>query len=227
MQFWLDVIARWEKRNHTTECIGLSATKDVQDAILQDPVRSRVVNVIDIRQWHYQKSGKLYAPGGGLNLAPRQLARLYRPRESSFSQVYRAVREYRERYPGKAVIYSAGNYTEFGWAVFMAGGSLANIPVIADPAFLADAIPMRPADLPGGPADQWMLADPGKGYIIYAEGHDPVRLDLQGVSGRFSVRRINPRNGSVAEKKERIRGGRMVSLSKDGDGAEVLWISRN
>lgn len=226
MQFWLDVISRWEKRNHTTECIGLSATKDVQDAILQDPVRSRVVNVIDIRQWHYQKSGKLYAPGGGLNLAPRQLARLYRPRESSFDQVYRAVREYRERYPDKAVIYSAGNYSRFGWAVFMAGGSLANIPRIADPAFLAAAITMKAADLPGNPADQWMLADPGKGYIIYADGKGPVRLDLGGISGRFVLSHIDPRDGSISKTKERIKGGGKVTLSKEGDAAEVLWISR-
>jgi hypothetical protein len=227
MQFWLDVIGRWEKAQHTTECIGLSATKDVQDAILQDPVRSKIVNVIDIRQWHYQKDGKLYAPGGGLNLAPRQLARLYHPRESSFAQVYRAVKEYRDRYPDKAVIYSSGNYESFGWAVFMAGGSLAPIPHIADARFLADAITMKPAALPGQPEDQWMLADPGKGYIIYTRGAGPVQLDLGKASGRFTVRRINPSDGTFSGKPEKIRGGKMVMLHEGGHGPEVLWISRH
>jgi hypothetical protein len=225
MQFWLDVIGRWEKQTGRKEFIGLSATKDVQDAILADPARSSTVNVIDIRHWHYQKSGVLYAPGGGLNLAPRQLARLYHPRESSFQQVYRAVRQYRDKYPGKAILYSAGDYDHFGWAVFMAGGSLATIPVISDHRFLSDAISMKPVDMPGHPEDQWMLAQPGKGYIIYNGSKAAVKLDLQKASGKFILRRLDPRDGHLLDGTERIRGGKMITIPKKMQGAVILWVS--
>ncbi len=53
------------------------------------------------------------------------------------AQAYRAVREYRQRYPGKAVIYSADPIGDLAWAVFMAGGSLAGIPRISQAGLLA------------------------------------------------------------------------------------------
>ncbi len=52
--------------------VGLSAPKNVQDAILADPQRAPHVDVIDIRYWAYTADGELYAPDGGQNLAPRQ-----------------------------------------------------------------------------------------------------------------------------------------------------------
>ena len=56
--FWLDVIADWEKERGKKELIALSTTKDVQDSILADPARLKVVDIIDIRYWHYQNDGK-------------------------------------------------------------------------------------------------------------------------------------------------------------------------
>jgi hypothetical protein len=226
MQFWVDVVKRWEQKTGIKEFIGLSATKDVQDAILSDPGRSSVINIIDIRHWHYEKNGSLYAPEGGRHLAPRQWARLLRPRGSSFDQVYRAVREYRDKYSDKAVIYSAGRYDTFGWAIFMAGGSLANIPVIENPQFLSDAAKMLPADLPGHPAKQWLLANPGNGYIIYNDSGNQVHLDLNKYSGRFLVRRIDPQDGHLLAHAEKIRGGRTVEINDPHSGAIVIWISR-
>lgn len=226
MQFWLDVIGRWEKETGIHECIGLNATKDVEDAILTDPERARVVDIIDIRQWHYQKDGTLYAPGGGLSLAPRQLARLYKPRESSFEQVYRAVREYRDRYPGKAVMYSAGRYDVFGWAVFMAGGSLAAIPAVPDPAFLKEASGMRPADVPGHPGGSYLLSNPGKAYILYVRGGQTVQLDLSGARGKFVVRRIDPANGKLKGNRSAVQGGGSREFTAHGR-AEIIWLSKS
>jgi hypothetical protein len=226
MQFWLDVIKRWENETGIKECIGLSATKDVQDAILNDPELSQVVNVIDIRRWHYQKDGSLYAPKGGLHLAPRQHARLLKPKGSSFEQVYRAVREYRDKYPDKAVIYSARNYDHFGWAVFMAGGSLATIPVIQASGFLKEAGNMHPVDLPGHPVHQWALADPGKAYIIYNNAGKPVQLDLKNTTGSFVIRYIDPEDGTVSKKRETVKGGKTITLKDQGDDDVVIWISK-
>src|SRR5690606_2140293 len=102
VQFWLDTIKEWEKETGKHPIIGLSVTKDVQDAILADKDRAAVVDLIDIRYWHYQADGTTYAPEGGQNLAPRQHARLSKPKKTSFEQVYRAVSEYRTKYPEKA-----------------------------------------------------------------------------------------------------------------------------
>ncbi|TDX01381.1 DUF6298 domain-containing protein [Dinghuibacter silviterrae] len=158
-RFWVDQIASWEASTGIHECIGLSTTKDVQDSILADPVRSGTIDLIDIRYWYYESGGRLYAPPGGQNMAPRQHERVLKPKRPDFEAVYRSVRAYRDRYPGKAVMYSAEGCDTFGWAVFMAGGSLANIPVVADPQFLRAAALMRPLDAVAAGAPRSCAAD--------------------------------------------------------------------
>ncbi len=224
VQFWIDNIGEWETEKNKKEIIGLSTTKDVQDAILADPRRAAIVDVIDIRYWHYQENGTAYAPLGGQNLAPRQHARLLNPKRSSFVQVYRAVREYRQQYPGKAVMYSADSYDNLGWAAFIGGGSLAAIPVIADPGFLPDASSMLPIDLPGRPAGQWALGNGGKGYIVYCENSGTVSLDL--APGTFVAKWINPRNGSITKTEPSITGGKKAELNNPQSGPAVLWIKK-
>ena len=132
VQFWVDNIRQWEQEKGRHEIIGLSTTKDVQDAILSDPSRAATIDLIDIRYWYYMEDGKVYAPKGGQSLAPRQHERLLKPKRPSFEAVYHSVREYKDKYPEKAVIYSAEGCDNFGWAVLMAGGSLANVPAIRD-----------------------------------------------------------------------------------------------
>ena len=127
VQFWLDVIAEWEQENGPV-LIDLAVNKDVQDAILKDPKRSKVVDIIDIEQWFYHNKGE-YAPPGGVNMAQRQYMRKIRTGSARFEDVYRAVSEYRSQYPDKAVIYSAQKAPELCWASLMAGGSCAAIPV--------------------------------------------------------------------------------------------------
>jgi len=61
VRFWLNTISDWEKEKGKKALIGLSTTKDVQDSILADPALSSVIDVIDIRYWHYQADGKAYA----------------------------------------------------------------------------------------------------------------------------------------------------------------------
>ena len=64
VKFWLDVVGQWEKENNTKEIIGLCVTKDVQDSILNNPKYAAVVDLIDIRYWHYQADGTTYEPKG-------------------------------------------------------------------------------------------------------------------------------------------------------------------
>ena len=208
VQFWVDNIRQWQQEKGRHGIIGLSTTKDVQDSILADPLRAATIDLVDIRYWYYQQDGKPYAPIGGQSLAPRQHERLLKPKRPSFGQVYHSVREYKDRCPAKAVMYSAEGSDTFGWAVFIAGGSLADIPVIDDPRFLADAATMRPVDWPGNSHGQWALGNKEKGYIIYSDGSEPV--DLSGMDKSFRVRRIDPRNGTMEK--------------EAGKGPVVLWI---
>jgi hypothetical protein len=147
VEFWLDVIAEWEQENGQV-LVDLAVNKDVQDAILNDPVRSKVVDIIDIEQWFYHHRGE-YAPPGGVNMAQRQYMRKIRTGGARFEDVYRAVNEYKQRFPAKAVIYSAQKFPELGWASLMAGGSCANIPV-KDLTFLRSIATMQPEVTDGG-----------------------------------------------------------------------------
>jgi hypothetical protein len=223
VQFWVDVIAEWEKETGKQVIVGLSTTKDVQDAILADPVRSKVISLIDIRYWHYQQNGVLYAPEGGKNLAPRQWARVLKPKSSSFEQVYRAVKEYRLQYPGKAVMYSGDSFDSQGWAAFMAGSSLPSIPA-TNAAFLADAAGTKPVD--GKVAGLYALANAGKAYILYSESNTTIPLDLTGVAGSFTVRWINPRSGKLLQQEEKIQGGQLLQLQAPQQGAVIAWLHK-
>ncbi|MFM2394029.1 MAG: hypothetical protein RLZZ546_2011, partial [Bacteroidota bacterium] len=124
VKFWLDNIAQWERENKQQVMVALSVTKDVQDSILAIKKYADLIDIIEIKYWHYQADSTLYAPKGGQNLAPRQHARLLKPKKTSALQVYRAVYEYKIKYPSKAVVYRADSYSEFSNAAFMAGGSL-------------------------------------------------------------------------------------------------------
>jgi hypothetical protein len=226
VQFWVDNVKQWETDNKKNEIIGLSTTKDVQDAILADPARAAVINVIDIKYWHYQADGSAYAPIGGLSLAPRQHARNLKPKATSFDQVYRAVSEYRTKYPDKAVIYNADSYDAYGWAVFMGGGSLAVMPVIANPQFTADASSMKTVELNGKPQGQYALGNVEKGYIVYSTSADAIHLNLTNAKGNFVIRWINPKDGKIIKEDGNISGGKEADLKSPQGGAVVMWASR-
>jgi len=212
VQFWIDEVAAWKRETGKPAIIGLSTTKDVQDAILEDKVRLSAIDLIDIRYWYYQQDGTAYAPQGGQNLAPRQHARLLKPKKTSAEQVYRAVREYRNKYPDKAVLYSADGYDAFGWAVFMAGGSLANIPVIQADGFLSAAASMQPVDIAG----QLTLHNANNEYIVYSAS--AIHLNLE---GSYKAYWIDPKDGHVLKTEKNIK-----TLKNPVEGAIVLWLTR-
>jgi len=216
VQFWTDVINEWEKENKKREIIGLATTKDVQDAILSDKKRSSVVDIIDIRYWHYQADGTTYEPKGGQNLAPRQHARLVKPKKTSFEQVYTAVSEYRKKYPDKAVMYSGDSYDEFGWAVFMATGSMAALPALPE-AFLINASSMKIVN--SNSNKQWTLTN-GKEFIVYNNSHDAIKLNLQ--NGSYVFNWIDAKTGALSGEKE-IYGG-VQEISPSQQSPTVLWV---
>lgn len=220
VQFWLDCIKAWPLIKTNKPVISLSTTKDAQDAILKDPKYNAVVDVIDIKYWHYQADGSVYAPEGGKNLAPRQWARLLKPKATSFEQVYRAVREYRDKYPGKAVIYSGDNAERYGWAVFMAGGSLPALPKNIDKEFLRAAATMKPSNEYG----KYALAS-NDGIIFYNDGKNSIELDLSKLKGNFKVSYINVKDGEILPGTNYVTGGRVIELKLPQD-VVVVWVSK-
>lgn len=223
VQFWLDVIKEWEKEKKKNVWVGLSTTKDVQDAILADASRAATVDVIDIRYWHYQANGTTYAPVGGQNLAPRQHARLLNPKRSSFDQVYRAVSEYRQQFPEKAVMYSGDGYDAFGWAVLLAGGSMASIPTVADRQFLKDLSTMKP--LASSSPQQWVSGNANVGFVIYTESAE-ASLDLTQVPHSYTLRFISPKTGEMTTSAEEVKGGTVVTVKNPTGTASVIWLKK-
>lgn len=215
VKFWLDVIIDWEKETGKKQIIGLSTTKDVQDAILQIPAYVKAVDLIDIRYWHYQADSTAYEPKGGQNLAPRQHARLLKPKKTSFEQVYRAVKEYRTKYADKAVIYSSDSYDQFGWAVFLAGGSLAVLPAETDKELLNAAATMKPVN--SNANNQYILSD-GKAFIVYGNGN--LQLAAVDAKKNYTVKWFDTKTG-MGLKEDAVSGDKLNSLSMQGN---IVWI---
>ena len=199
VQFWLDVIAEWEQENGKV-LVALAVNKDVQDAILKDPKRSKVVDIIDIEQWFYHNKGE-YAPPGGVNMAQRQYMRKIRTGSARFEDVYRAVSEYRTQYPDKAVIYSAQKAPEMGWAALMAGGSCANIPV-KEEAFLK-AIATMQVDSSEAKDGIYLLHGP-KDVLVYKDSDKTVPVN----DPKQKVVKIDIKTGKLTPLKERNISGK-------------------
>jgi hypothetical protein len=223
-QFWLDTVMEWQREHGRDVLVGLSAPKNVQDTILADARRGPHVDVIDIRYWAYTAGGELYAPDGGQNLAPRQHLRQTRQKPGGFSAIVEAVREYRARYPEKAVTYFADLHCPSGrdgWAVIMGGGSLPDVQL---PARLAELIPtLMPAVNIVSGRGRWCLSGPDGDYLIYSETTDePVRITLSGEAELYRANWIDRQSGEIVAT-ENIDSRTPAQLRCKSN---VLWIER-
>jgi hypothetical protein len=224
VRFWLDTVGEWQRETGKKVLIGLSCTKDVQDAILADPQRAPLVSVIDLKYWWYTADGRVYDPKGGESLAPRQQLRAWKGSKSrSDASVARAVREYRAKYPGKAVTVSLAGAN--GWAVLAAGGSAPCLPPETDAALRAATPRMRPFEPKGLARGALALADPGRDYLVWAPAGGPVTLDLSDRAESFAAGWVSPRTGKVTAAAA-VRGGRVAELRPPAGGPAVLWLTR-
>ena len=223
MQFWLDEVQKWKDETGKKAIIGLSATKDVQDAILNDAQRLKTVELIDIRYWYYKEDGSAYAPEGGKNLAPRQHARKLKTGKETEDQVYRAVREYREKYPEKVILYSTDASPKFGWPALMAGASLPNIPQIKLPEFYSALSEMKFVAGTTFSDSLWKLENKGKSYLFYLKNNQDISIDLSNYKGDFEVYTINAASGEL-NKKVNIKGGKSVTIPTSEIKEKVVFI---
>jgi hypothetical protein len=224
VEFWLDTIAEWQKEHRQTVLVGLSCTKDVQDAILTDAKRSALVSVIDLKYWWYTSDG-IYDPKGGQDLAPRQQLREWKGNKSrSDASVARAVREYRTKFTDKAVTVSFDGAN--GWAVAAAGGSVPRLPTGTDPALLSALGRMKPLELKGLPNGAMALADPGRDYLVWLPNGGSLTLDISSQHESFTANWVNTTSGKVMAAKKPIRGRETELRAPEGSPA-VIWLTAN
>jgi len=237
-QFWLDTIAGWKPEAGKETLVCLCTTKDVADAILSDVDRAQHIDAIDLRMWWYREDGSLMAPSGGQEDQPgRYQGEIAK---TTAFQLYRQVREYRMKYPGKALIHSmhSDDIAKL-WALLAGGGSL-NIgqldaamegmdydqvtggeSFIHSARFLRDnvgpaLVSMNPSpSLVNRPDENWCLADAeNHQYLVCASEGGEVQLDIPD-SSRMTFQWFDPSSGEL-----RNAGGVEAPVS-----GWVLWAT--
>ena len=227
VEFWLDVIAEWEKETRNNVFVALSTTKDVQDAILDKPKYLNVVDIIDIQYWAFRADGSIYEPPGGVNLAPRQHARKVNPGSRSFESVYKAVSAYRTKFPDKVVLYSESNFSEFGWAVLMGGGSLPSFLFQLPNELASEIVNMNPVTFPNQNKNVFVLKESDKQMLVYKKGSGNLKLNLSELKGEFEALFILPQTGEMLEEGSKIEGGKQLDFKLPVDKDLVIWIRKN
>lgn len=226
-RFWIDTIIEWQKEKGKKITISLAACKDVQDAILADPIRSVEIDVINLTYWWYLSDGKLNAPKGGTGVPGRYVW----AKETTPFQIYRQVKEYHLMFPNKAIIHSINATREQTIAFLMAGGSI----LIRMLLYPDSQPPLNPWDPPStyvmpegspiilpvyqfirknlkselqnmtiksivlnDPEQNLCLGHSGKTYLVYALKGGNFNIDLKEESGiSFKAKWLNPKNGEI------------------------------
>lgn len=240
-QAFLDIVAEWEKKTGKKVRVALTTSKDITDAILVDPVRGRQVEVIDQRYWQYRPDGTLWAPRGDRNLAFREMITQDfgrsgdAPPDTTPEQAYRQVREYRERYPDKAVVAWHNGVTAM--PALMAGAaqvlnrnpsaghgqgrSIDRTPVDA---FVQERLADRLAamspenDLVAAGDKAWALADPDRRTVLFYSYEGPSLTVPPAFVGRAGTW-FNPRDGRTLA----LAGAGSVLAKPDAEGWALLF----
>jgi hypothetical protein len=240
-EFFQDIVAEWESKTGRPVRIELATSKDITDAILADPARARQVAVIDMRYWQYRPDGTLWAPRGEGNLAFREaIVRDFRksgdqPPDTTPEQVYRQVREYRDRYPDKAIVAWNGGAGPI--PILMAGGAEAlmrNPSAGQGQGGTADRTPldafvhehlakllmqMQPRD--GVAGNAWCLADDRyESVLFYSLAGDAIQLARPLPRAVYTGLWFDPRTGKIQPAQGPFGG----TIRKPSREPWLLWL---
>ena len=226
VEFWLETIAEWKRENDREVVVGLTATKDVQDVILENSDLVSHINVLDLRNWWVKDDGELFAPAGGIEYPGRNIEVGYlQAEETSPERIYQKIRRYRDLYPNKAIIDAIEASRQQSWAFLMAGGGLLVRGQISYPGYedpleyimpadmdiilptyqfirenIHDLLPYTtPADLATDRDDVWCLAANDRAVLAYSLNGGTFRLDLSGLEGSVNCFWFDPRTGEMTQ----------------------------
>ena len=237
-EFFEDTVAEWEKKTGRAVRILMATSKDITDAILAAPVRGRQVAVIDMRYWQYRPDGSLWAPGGGKNLAFREMiAQDFgrsddTPPNTTPLQVYRQVREYHDRYPDKAIVAWNGGAGPI--PVLMAGGAQAlmrnpsagqgqgrSVDRTTLDGFVREQLAttlmkMQPRDgAAADPEQTWCLADDdGESVLFYSLAGASITLARTLSRNRYTGLWFDPRTGNTRPLEAPVSGEAGAAIRK-------------
>tara|TARA_B100002003_G_C13740671_1_gene369424 strand:- start:139 stop:588 length:450 start_codon:yes stop_codon:yes gene_type:complete len=142
--------------------------------------------------------------------------------KESDRSVYRAIREYRERFPEKAVLYNTNSASRFGWAQLMATASLPAIPKVDLEKFYKEIPAMNFLNNENYKSDFWTLQNNDHAYLIYLNENRMFSVDLKNSKGRYQVYTIDPETGKTA-KKEIIKAGSKIKI-EPGNNERLFFI---
>ena len=117
-------------------------------------------------------------------------------------------------------MYSSDGADRFGWAIFIAGGSMPVLPLNTSQEFLKAATTMQPSDKIG----KYALA--GKdGVIVMADDQESVTVDLSGYSGNYNASFVDTGSGILMPGSKTITAGKTITVELPKKGA-ILWIRK-
>jgi len=246
-KFFLRTVTAWEKRNHKKVRLEIGTSKDITDAILNDPEFSSMINVVDMRYWQYKPDGSIWAPQSGQNLAFRELnAKLLgkgvdTPPATTPQLAYKQVREYRDKYPDKAFV---AWHNGVGQIPALMGGAaqvyLQNPAAGQSQGSTNDETPfdgfvakylskklvsMTPLDgLLKDAANNWCLANASKNAIlIYSLTGNAIELEHQLPAQAYKAVWYNPANQKTIE--ANIDLNNSLKLNKPDSGSWLLYLT--
>jgi hypothetical protein len=132
------------------------------------------------------------------------------------------VRDYRSRYPDKAVLFSADS--RFGWAVLLGGGSLPQLPVQTDSGLLEAVLQMEPMEWPVREGRCLALSDGGTQSLIYVLSGSRLFVPQADGGEHIEVRRIDMNSGRIAASQV-VDGGQEQELPV-GEVPALFWLIR-
>ncbi len=235
-EFFLDTLAEWEQQSGHHVRIELATSKDITDAILADPVRSKQISVVDLRYWQYRPDGSLWAPPGGTNHAFREMiGKAFGgtndfPPATTPQQLYRQVREYHDRFPDKAIVAWNGGVGPA--PILFAGGAecLNRNPTGGHGQRNSDLIPfdamvqkqlgstlmnLLPRDgVVANATTTWCLSDQATHTVVVYSLDGKEITFAQALEGHYSARWLNPRTGVSQAIAEPLTPKQQMSIPK-------------
>jgi hypothetical protein len=147
--------------------------------------------------------------GSNITYATETVALVRKLRAGTPAMRYRALREYRDRFPDVVVIGQKDEFPELTQAVEKA------VPK-------AVRTKLAPGQLVRTES-AWALSDPGRGYLVYDLNGAAVDLDLSGDAKTYSVTWVDA--SGVVRKGSAVKGGARVSLTPVAGKPCVAWLS--